>query len=260
MPPRNKAKTFTGSNTPKSRNSASKPKKNRRSKRSAKARHANEEHSTRCNSPLVYNPEAIVEELMAKYPPNQHDPGLKELYEYENNRQREPGLPVRMGLSNKISRFEIPVDIKVLEDLTAQDYLRTYCRVCKRRQLYYKKFFDKFDKDRDGALSSQATEDALKHLYFNEISSSQVKDLMSLIKAKEDTKLDCMLFSSLCALSERLFYTTLVTEDTGSATNKRQWLEAADFSGMSWKYAGCNIDETLKRLFGVLLCPPEGRW
>ncbi|KAE8622596.1 hypothetical protein XENTR_v10005302 [Xenopus tropicalis] len=165
-----------------------------------------------------------------------------------------------MGLSNKISRFEIPVDIKVLEDLTAQDYLRTYCRVCKRRQLYYKKFFDKFDKDRDGALSSQATEDALKHLYFNEISSSQVKDLMSLIKAKEDTKLDCMLFSSLCALSERLFYTTLVTEDTGSATNKRQWLEAADFSGMSWKYAGCNIDETLKRLFGVLLCPPEGRW
>ncbi|OCT94218.1 uncharacterized protein LOC108708029 [Xenopus laevis] len=250
MPPRK-------SSTPKSRNSASEPKKKKRAKRSGKSKHVSEEQSARCNSPLVYNPEAIVQELMEKYPKKQQDSGLNELSEYENNRQRDLGLPVRMGLSNKISRFEIPVDIKLLEALTVQDYLRTYCRVCKRRQIYYKKFFDKFDKDRDGILSSQGTEDALKDLYFNEISSSQVKDLMSLIKANEESKIDRMLFSSLCALSERIFYAALVTEDTGVA--EKQWLEAADFCGMSWKSSGCHIDDSLKRLLGVLSCTPDGR-
>ncbi|KAM4700112.1 uncharacterized protein O3C94_001370 isoform 2-T3 [Discoglossus pictus] len=213
MPPGNKAKTFIGNPAFKSptvvRNIESATKK-KRVKRSAKKKSVTKKESIRCVSPLVYNPEEALKELMEKYYTSPEDLHLNELRELELDNKRSQRIAVRMGLSNDVSRFEIPMDVKMLENMSVQEYLRNYCRVCKRRQTYYKKFFDKFDKDKDGFLSAKEMEQALKEVYFNEINYVQVQDLMFMISAEENTIFDSKLFISLCAFSERLFYATFV--------------------------------------------------
>ncbi|CAH2219882.1 FK506-binding 5-like isoform X1 [Pelobates cultripes] len=253
MAPGNKSKTFKSSSLSTRRPVNSGTKKKKRVKKSAKEKSRDDQQSVRCMSPLVYNPETSLQELMQKYQKETEDVKLKDLHEYESNRQKNHKVAVRMGLSNRISRFEIPMDMKLLESITVQEYLRQYCHVCKRRQKYYKDFFDKFDKDKDGLLSLMETECALNNLYFNEIHPRQVKDLMTKIAAEENSKFDPELFFALCALSERLFYATFVTEDTTDKYTEKQWLETADLSAITWKFAGFNINTTLKNLLDALV-------
>lgn len=60
-------------------------------------------------------------------------------------------FPWRLGFQSVLSPLCLP------SDLTALEYLRRYCFVCSRRQNYYNKSFDKFDRDRDGILSLKVT-------------------------------------------------------------------------------------------------------
>ncbi|XP_073526863.1 uncharacterized protein [Phyllobates terribilis] len=249
MVPGNKAKTFTASSLSKSRteiqNSSSQKK---RLKKSAHGRKVKEPEPLRCYSPLVYDPEVSLRELMRKYAKETISYKISDLQAYENN--VTPYGISRMGVSNHISRFEIPMDIRQLEDMTVHEYLRSYCRVCKRREIYYKKFFDKFDKDKDGLLSIMDMESALTEVYFNEIDPRLMEELMAL--TSEGKAFDPKLFFSICALSERMFYSRLVTEDMSEINSEKQWVETADFATLRWKFEGYNINESLKRLFSVL--------
>ncbi|XP_069802097.1 uncharacterized protein [Dendropsophus ebraccatus] len=245
MAPGNKAKTITG----KSQHSGSEMKKKRRVKKSASGKKGAEPEPLRCYSPLVYDPEASLRELMQKCAKQPESYKISDLQEYETN--VTPNGIVRMGVSNHISRFEIPMDIKQLEDMTVHEYLRIYCQICKRRQIHYKKFFDKFDKDKDGLLSITELERALNDVYYNEIDPSLMEELMALTTEGKEV-IDAKLFFSICALSERMFYARLVTEDTNETYSDKQWVEIADFSALSWKFEGYNINRSLKRLFSVL--------
>ncbi|KAM3936046.1 uncharacterized protein RB166_003139 [Leptodactylus fuscus] len=254
MAPGNKAKTFTGSSMSKSRsgtqNSGSETKKKKkRLKKSAHGKKVREPEPVRCYSPLVYDPEVRLQELMQKHAKHPEFYKISDLQEYETN--VTPQGIVRMGVSNHISRFEIPMDVKELEDMNVHEYLRSFCMVCKRRQIHYKKFFDKFDKDRDGLLSSMEMERALKEVYFNEIDPRPMEELIALTSEGKEA-FDTKLFFSVCALSERMFYSRLVTEDTSEIYSETQWVETADFSALRWKFEGCNIKKSLKRLFSIL--------
>ncbi|MGH0125045.1 UNVERIFIED_CONTAM: hypothetical protein FKN15_043954, partial [Acipenser sinensis] len=130
----------------------------------------------------------------------------------------------------------------VFSDLTALEYLRRYCFVCSRRQNYYNKSFDKFDRDRDGILSLQEMERALKDVYTDDIASEKVQELAELVRAVSETQFDRQLFGAVCALSERLFYTSFVTEDTEDAGNgERHRVEKADFCSLTSRFRGCDI-------------------
>ncbi|XP_066454707.1 uncharacterized protein [Eleutherodactylus coqui] len=253
MPPGKKVKTFTGSALSKSgpelKKSGTDSKKKKKFKKSAHGKKVTEPEPLRCYSPLVYDPEISLRELMQKYAKQPESYKISDFQEYETNVTQQ-GI-VRMGVSNHISRFEIPMDIKQLETMTIHEYLRSYCWVCKRRQIYYKKFFDKFDKDKDGLLSILEIEIALNEVYFHEIDPGLMEDLMALIN-EGDEVFEAKLFFSVCALSERMFYSRLVTEDTSETDTERQWVESADFSSLSWKFEGCNINKPLKRLFSIL--------
>ncbi|CAH2219881.1 Hypothetical predicted protein [Pelobates cultripes] len=183
MAPGNKSKTFKSSSLSTRRPVNSGTKKKKRVKKSAKEKSRDDQQSVRCMSPLVYNPETSLQELMQKYQKETEDVKLKDLHEYESNE----------------------------------------------------------------------TECALNNLYFNEIHPRQVKDLMTKIAAEENSKFDPELFFALCALSERLFYATFVTEDTTDKYTEKQWLETADLSAITWKFAGFNINTTLKNLLDALV-------
>ncbi|XP_040194332.1 uncharacterized protein LOC120927609 [Rana temporaria] len=256
MAPGNKSNAFTGSSVSKSqpdsrRNGSGTKRKKKRIKKSAKGDLVPEAQPSRCYSPLVYDPEVCQRELMQKYAKQPEALGISELRQYAAEIQTSQKAAVRMGVSNHISRFEIPMDIKLLENTTVHQYLKTYCRVCKRRQTFYKKFFDKYDRDKDGMLSIMETEAAVTDLYCNEIHPKQVKELIA-VTSEEDEMFDSKLFFALCALSERMFYSTFVTKDASELYSERQWVETADFSAINWKFEGCNINTSLKRLFRLL--------
>lgn len=42
------------------------------------------------------------------------------------------------------------------------------------------------------------------------------------------------------------------TKDASELYSERQWVETADFSAINWKFEGCNINTSLKRLFRLL--------
>ncbi|XP_007894697.1 uncharacterized protein LOC103180571 [Callorhinchus milii] len=178
---------------------------------------------------------------------------IAEITEYEASRVRMPTVPTRLALSRQISRFQLPMDIKTLETLSPQDYLMKYCIVCKRRQVHYKKSFDKFDKDRDGILSFQEMEKALIDVYFNTITSRDVRRVTELLLADESTRFTHKLFIPLCALSERLLYTMFEPEDReDNEYREKPTVEEADVWGLNWKFQGCEISDDVKRLISVL--------
>ena len=48
------------------------------------------------------------------------------------------------------TRFDIPVDVRKLENLTPIQYLSEYCRVSETWKMFYWKIFSQNDLDRDG--------------------------------------------------------------------------------------------------------------
>ena len=63
--------------------------------------------------------------------------------------RRPPWQTGRMALSRRACRFEIPMDVFVLENMSPTEYLQQYCIVSKRRQAMYRRSFSKVDKDND---------------------------------------------------------------------------------------------------------------
>ncbi|XP_075255772.1 uncharacterized protein LOC142348342 isoform X2 [Convolutriloba macropyga] len=59
----------------------------------------------------------------------------------------------RIALSKQGARFELPIDMKSLENQSPADYLVRCCHVTKRRENLYKKHFSNHDKDKDSKLN-----------------------------------------------------------------------------------------------------------
>ncbi|MGH0182807.1 UNVERIFIED_CONTAM: hypothetical protein FKN15_010487 [Acipenser sinensis] len=70
-------------------------------------------------SPLVYNSQVALEELLVKHQRSPVEEGIDsvraELAEYQASRTKGQQITVRMGLSRKICRFVLPMDMKELE-------------------------------------------------------------------------------------------------------------------------------------------------
>ncbi|XP_066552102.1 uncharacterized protein LOC136718316 isoform X2 [Amia ocellicauda] len=198
-----------------------------------------------------------LRELMARHQKPTDAEGLQSIraqqYEYESTRAKSQPVAVRMGLSRRICRFELPMDIRELEVLHPQDYLRRHCIVCRRRSSHYRKAFDKFDRDRDGLLSFREMERGLRDVYGDRLGTERVQQLTQLVLADSSTQFDGSLFCALCALSERLFYSSFVTEDTEAPENgERDPLEQADFGSLLSKFRSCNIQPSMRTLLSLL--------
>lgn len=58
----------------------------------------------------------------------------------------------RLALSKQSSRFELPMDMRLLEVMTPLEYLSRYCIVTSRRQMLYDKIYNKHKDGRTGKL------------------------------------------------------------------------------------------------------------
>ncbi|KAL2096094.1 hypothetical protein ACEWY4_008242 [Coilia grayii] len=206
-------------------------------------------------SPLVYDPEAVLQELLLRHPhgPVDGEESLEELrsqlFERQKLHAKYHSITTRTCVSKKICRFELPMDLRELETLSPQTYLKKYCRVCRRRRNVYIKIFTKFDHRQKMLLSFKEMEQALNDLYMGNIDSKQFQWLMDLCDIQRQTDIDCDLFCSVCALSERVLYADFVMDDMDDDdTRQKELLEVADFCSLLAKLYCHDISPELTRL------------
>ncbi|KAG5269512.1 hypothetical protein AALO_G00202860 [Alosa alosa] len=199
--------------------------------------------------------QVVLQELLLRHPskPPDGEESLEELrsqlFERQKAYAKHQSIKIRTCLSKRICRFELPMDLQELEVLSPQNYLRKYCCVCQRRRNAYLKVFTKFDSKQKMLLSFKDMEHALKDLYLGNIASKQFQWLMDLCDVHIQTEIDCELFCSICALSERMLYADFAMDDMEEAdTRQKELLEEADFCRLLAKFHGYNIAPALTRL------------
>ncbi|XP_038670671.1 uncharacterized protein LOC119975158 [Scyliorhinus canicula] len=209
------------------------------------------------HSLLLYDPQVALQELKSRHPPVQKEVGLTnitmQIASYQSSRKKYNLIQSRLALSKQVSRFKLPVDMRLLEALSPQGYIMKYCSICKRRQALYKRSFDKFDRSRNGILSFQEMEKALIDLYCNTITSQHISQVTDILLVDESTKITYKLFFPLCALSERLLYNVFETNDRQHDEHREKYkVEEADFSGLKWKFQSCHLSDEMKKLIYLL--------
>ncbi|KAK0060498.1 hypothetical protein Bpfe_010011 [Biomphalaria pfeifferi] len=159
----------------------------------------------------------------------------------------------RMVLTLQSSRFELPMDMRELENLTPQDYLQKYCVVTPRRKLLYTKTFQEY-RDKNGyILGKSSLCSALTCVLINSMDNDQAEQLCDLLEVDDKTEVDFDLFSGIAALAERILYPYFVTAETWDRTEfQKEMIECADFCALEWKLRGVNVSNQIKKILKSL--------
>ncbi|XP_006812778.1 uncharacterized protein LOC100372411 [Saccoglossus kowalevskii] len=166
----------------------------------------------------------------------------------------QPWLQGRLAFSKQTARFEIPMDVRVLKNMTPVEYLTQYCIVSKRRQAFYRRHFNKVDRDNDLKINRKELEQALKNVHVDAITSEEIDKIVELVDLDDENyKFMFKLFSAMCALSERILYPNFVTEDTAHLPeHQKEKVEDADFSALDWKLDGYPVNPPVKKILYML--------
>ncbi|KAK3587653.1 hypothetical protein CHS0354_032859 [Potamilus streckersoni] len=158
----------------------------------------------------------------------------------------------RLALSQQSCRFELPMDMQLLETMKPEEYIRKHCKITSRRKTLYKQVFLKH-KDKTGVILLKDVEKSLKDVLVNTISSEQVNEICDVLQLNNDTKIDQTLFSGIAAFAERVLYPKFVTEETADMQEyQREKIECADFSALDWKFHGVKVNDAMHRLLKML--------
>ena len=178
------------------------------------------------------------------------------LEEEENRRVKsdstKPWLQGPHSLSRQSCRFELPMDMRVLEELSSLQYVSQFCRVNSRRRTLFRHYFTKNDRDRDGNISRRELHSTLRDLYAQSINTEQVNAILDLLDIDKSVRtFDLDVFIAVAAFSERYLYYcySLAVQDE---SEKRTVLEETDFCALRWKLEGCKISDKLKKVLEVL--------
>ena len=186
-----------------------------------------------------------------------------------------------LGLSRQSCRFELPMDMRLLETMTPREYLSKYCVISSKRMLLYKRVFGKFVGKSQSELRYEDVAAALREVHIHGITEDQMRAIMRLVEMEVDMKVegesektrkednvDFDFFAGIAALTERILYPLFShvkgtprasleeepLEETQSSVTfgVKEKLEKADFFCMPWKFDGINVNPPVKKLLEVL--------
>ncbi|XP_032223100.2 uncharacterized protein LOC116604611 [Nematostella vectensis] len=164
----------------------------------------------------------------------------------------KPWLQGPLSLSRQSCRFELPMDMKVLENLSPLEYVSLYCRINSRRRTLFRHYFTKNDKDKDGFINHRELLKALRDLYAQSITVEQVNAILGMLEIEEmSKKIDLSKFLAIAAFSERFLY-CFFNSMVQDVSEKRTVLEETDFGALTWKLEGCTISDSMRKLLRVL--------
>ncbi|XP_028400854.1 uncharacterized protein LOC114523978 isoform X2 [Dendronephthya gigantea] len=165
----------------------------------------------------------------------------------------KPWLKGRLALSQQNSRFEIPMDVRLLETMTPMEYLTKYCIISKRRKALYKHVFQKVDKNRDGLISFTELETGLKDVHTGILDSEHVENIVELVLIDREGEFNIKQFSAVAAFSERITCKDqLPVELLNSFDGQKEIIESADFFALSWKLDGIKVNPDVKKILDSL--------
>ncbi|KXJ22385.1 uncharacterized protein LOC110252578 [Exaiptasia diaphana] len=168
------------------------------------------------------------------------------------NSETRAWLQGPLSLTRKGCRFELPMDMKVLENMTPLEYISTYCRINNRRKTLFRHYFMKNDKDKDGHVNHRELLKAMRDLYAQSITVHQVNEILNMLDIAEKSKtITLNMFFAIAAFSERFFYSFL-NGGTEDETTRRTVLEETDFGALKWKLEGCNVSDNMKSVLSIL--------
>lgn len=182
---------------------------------------------------------------------------LKTIGRTEDDESKTPAstkawLQGPLSLSRKGCRFELPMDMKVLEKLTPLEYVSKYCRINSRRRTLFRHYFMKNDKDKDGNINHRELLKAMRDLYAQSISVQQVNSILHSLGIEEKCKtVTLSMFLAIAAFSERYLHSFL-NDATEYEGDKRTVLEETDFGALKWKLEGCSVSDEMKNILDVL--------
>ncbi|XP_071504894.1 uncharacterized protein [Diadema antillarum] len=156
----------------------------------------------------------------------------------------------RIALSRRAARFELPMDVGELAEMTPVEYLSKYCIISHRRRALYKKAFSRADKDNDGKINRKELETAVLDALVDTIQADKVNLVLKFLGAERHPVYTSRFFAAFCALLERLYYKEFAKEDSSERKEEKEKeiLEEADFTGLDWKLQGQYVNPDLKEL------------
>ena len=174
-----------------------------------------------------------------------------------------------LALSKESCRFELPMDVCRLSEMSVLDYLTDFCVICSRRKQLYRQSFMRADKDRDGYLNLAEFKDTLTNvIYVQSDAQTCIEELLKLITEdqssgpdqsewQDEFKVDLKRFRGIAAFFERMLCSLIDKRNTSdgirwSQCDRRNALEQTDFDGLKWKLKGCQIDSKLMAIFNYL--------
>ncbi|XP_033748567.1 uncharacterized protein LOC117333393 isoform X8 [Pecten maximus] len=172
--------------------------------------------------------------------------------ESPRKQQKAAWVTGRLALSQQSSRFELPMDMRVLETMTTQEYIREFCKITKRRQKLYSDVFRRNAKQKERNVYIIPFKDlrkALMDVLVNTLTDDHFTMLVDHMNFSTDAEIDLVLFSALSALAERLMYPEFVTQETVDMPDyMKEKIECADFGALRWKMQGVNVSPAIKKL------------
>lgn len=157
------------------------------------------------------------------------------------------------SISRQSCRFELPMDMLVLQQLSPLQYVSQFCRVNSRRKTLYRHYFIKIDRDRDGVISKRELQSALRDLYAQSINVAQVNAILELLDIEKSMRaFDLDVFTAVAAFSERYLYYCYSLAMQHDQTERRMVLEETDFCALRWKLEGCKINDKLRNVLAML--------
>lgn len=166
--------------------------------------------------------------------------------------KQKPRFYGPLSLSRQSCRYELPMDVRILEHLTPLQYTTQYCRLNSRRRTLFKHYFTKNDRDRDGLLNRRDLHNALRDLYAHSITTDQVKGILETLDIGQVSSFDWQTFKGIAAFSERYLYHVFKDSVFEEENEGRSILEETDFSALQWKLDGCQISKNLLMVLNML--------
>ena len=147
-----------------------------------------------------------------------------------------------LGLSRQSCRFELPMDMRLLETMTPREYLSKYCVISSKRMLLYRRVFGKFvSKAHRPELRYEDVAAALREVHIHGISEEQMEAIMRLVDIESDagcsrdaekdtgssrgqellkSDVDFNFFAGIAALTERILYPIFSESKSSSVVAK----------------------------------------
>uniref|UniRef100_A0A1I8IZC2 EF-hand domain-containing protein n=1 Tax=Macrostomum lignano TaxID=282301 RepID=A0A1I8IZC2_9PLAT len=168
--------------------------------------------------------------------------------EAEIERRVKNGGKLRNSAS-QTTRFELPFDLKDLEEMDPKDYLRQYTVVSSRRLYLYQKVFQKYRNPSLNAVEVKDLSKCISDIIVGGISEEKLEEMLHLTSMLDAGQLDSKLFYAFCAVVERQTTGKKMPDDPSELMEcHKQRLESADFIGLSYKFKGISLSEEMARL------------